>query len=87
MLDADEDTLRRRAETIASRGGKAAVIERGKARPGGGSLPLTLLEGPVCAIDPGPIGANAFASRLRAADPPVIARVESGMVILDTRTL
>ena len=29
MLDADEDTLRRRAETIASRGGEAAVIERG----------------------------------------------------------
>jgi L-seryl-tRNA(Ser) seleniumtransferase len=87
MLGADESTLHRRAEAIAERAGDAAAIERGEARPGGGSLPLSRLEGPVCALEPGELGADALAARLREADPPVIARIERGRVILDPRTM
>jgi L-seryl-tRNA(Ser) seleniumtransferase len=87
MLAADEETLRRRAETIAARAGEAAVIDRSEARPGGGSLPLSRLEGPVCAVDPGKLGPDRVAGRLRGADPPVIARIERGRVILDPRTM
>jgi L-seryl-tRNA(Ser) seleniumtransferase len=87
MLNADESSLRRRAEVVAARAGDAARIERGESRPGGGSLPLSRLEGPVCSVDPGEGGADALAAALRAADPPVIARIERGRVILDPRTM
>jgi L-seryl-tRNA(Ser) seleniumtransferase len=87
MIAVDETALQRRAETLAGGAGPAAAIERGEARPGGGSLPLTRLEGPVCAVDPGEIGAEALATRLRGSDPPVIARIERDRVILDPRTM
>jgi L-seryl-tRNA(Ser) seleniumtransferase len=87
MLNADEAGLRRRADALAERVGDAATVERGEARPGGGSLPMTRLRGPVCAVDPGGLGADALTARLRGADPPVIARIERGRVILDPRTM
>jgi L-seryl-tRNA(Ser) seleniumtransferase len=87
MLAADESSLRRRAEAIAERAGHAAAVERGESRPGGGTLPLSTLGGPVCAVDPGSLGADAVAARLRGADPPVIARIERQKVILDPRTM
>ncbi|MGA9372519.1 MAG: hypothetical protein WBV53_11795, partial [Solirubrobacterales bacterium] len=45
------------------------------------------LEGPICVVDPGPLGAEALASRLREGEPPVIARITAGRVILDPRTM
>jgi L-seryl-tRNA(Ser) seleniumtransferase len=87
MLAADEESLRRRAAAIAERAGGAAALQRGESRPGGGSLPLSRLEGPVCAVDAGALGADALAARLRRADPPVISRIERDRVILDPRTM
>ena len=87
MLAADERALEARATKMAGRIGSAASVEPGEARPGGGSLPLTTLEGPVCSIDPGPEGADVLAARLREGDPPVIARISAGRVILDPRTM
>ena len=87
MLGADEEELSRRAARIAGGAGDRATIERGHARPGGGSLPLSTLEGPVCVVDPGELGADALAARLRDADPPVIARIERDRVVLDPRTM
>ena len=87
MIGADQEVLRNRAEAIAERAGDSAGVEPGEARPGGGSLPLTRLKGPVCAVEPGGLGADALAARLRQADPPVIARIERGRVILDPRTM
>jgi len=87
MLRADESVLRRRAETLAERVGDAASVERGEARPGGGSLPVTKLEGPVCAVNAGELRPDTVARRLREADPPVIARIERDRLILDPRTM
>ncbi len=87
MLGADEETLARRAGVIAATGGEAATVERGEARMGGGSLPVTRLTGPVCSVDPGELGADGLAARLREADPPVISRIERSRVILDPRTM
>jgi len=53
---------------------------------GGGALPLLELEGPVVALradaDPATV-----ARALRAGDPPVVARIHDGRVLLDPRTL
>jgi len=87
MMSAGEPELRARARVIAEHAGDRAAIVRAESRPGGGSLPLTTLEGPVCRIDPDPPGADALAERLRAGDPPVIARIADGALILDPRTM
>jgi L-seryl-tRNA(Ser) seleniumtransferase len=84
MLNAPEDVLARRAERLAAGIGPRARIVRASAKVGGGALPLVELEGPVVALDGEP---EALAGRLRAHDPPVIARIHDGCVLLDPRTL
>jgi L-seryl-tRNA(Ser) seleniumtransferase len=90
MLTAGEAELRDRAERIrdglAAAGVDAQVITA-SAKVGGGALPLLELSGPVCAVDPGPIGLDELARRLRAADPPVVGRARQGWLLLDPRTL
>ena len=59
----------------------------GASRPGGGSLPRVELKGPVCVIDPGPEGAERLSSRLRGGQPPILARIKEGCLLLDPRTM
>ena len=47
------------------------------AKVGGGALPLLELEGPAVAL-PGARAPDATAARLRAGDPPVLARIQDG---------
>jgi L-seryl-tRNA(Ser) seleniumtransferase len=39
------------------------------------------------AVDPAPGGAESVLARLRAHNPPVVARAERGRVLLDLRTV
>jgi L-seryl-tRNA(Ser) seleniumtransferase len=87
MLSANPAELDSRAEALAAAIGPAAAVRGDTARVGGGSLPTAELPGPVCAVDPGEAGAEALAERLRLGDPPVIARIAGGNVILDPRTI
>ena len=48
----------------------------------GALLPTTLV-----ALDPGPLGPDRLALRLRLGEPAVVARVAGGRVLLDPRTL
>jgi hypothetical protein len=41
----------------------------------------------VCAVDPGAVGLDELARRLREADTPVIGRARQGWLLLDPRTL
>ena len=59
-------------------------MTRAAAKVGGGALPLLELEGPAVALDAEP---EALARALRHGDPPVIARIHDGRVLLDPRTL
>jgi L-seryl-tRNA(Ser) seleniumtransferase len=86
MLTAREEELGRRAESLAAAIPGARVV-RATAKVGGGALPLLELEGPVCAVDPGSVGLDELARRLRTEDPPVIGRAREGWLILDPRTL
>jgi len=85
MLQADDATLRTRADALAV-ATKGTVVES-TARVGGGALPLLELPGPAVAIDPGPAGATALAADLRAGDPAVVGRIHDGRLLLDPRTL
>jgi L-seryl-tRNA(Ser) seleniumtransferase len=85
MLAADQETLMSRAQRLADATG-GEVIEA-VARAGGGALPLLELKGPAVAIAPHPGGPDALAARLRAHDPPLVARITDGRVVVDPRTL
>ena len=85
MLETDEATLRTRADELAAATG--GTIVESTARVGGGALPLLELPGPAVAIDPGPAGADALATRLRTGDPAVVGRIHDGLLLLDPRTL
>jgi L-seryl-tRNA(Ser) seleniumtransferase len=87
MIEAPEQELRMRAEAMAAGIGPAAAVGRGSGTPGGGSLADLALEGPVCRVEPGEAGADALLARLRESDPPVIARIVEGQVVLDPRTM
>ena len=39
------------------------------------------------AVEPGALGADRLAARLRAAEEPVLGRVQGGRLLLDPRTL
>ncbi len=75
------EAVRERAQRLAERLGGDVVATA--ARIGGGAVPLLEIPSFACALD----GGDAVAARLRAADPPVVAVVREGRVLLDCRTL
>jgi L-seryl-tRNA(Ser) seleniumtransferase len=87
MIEAPDEELQRRAAALASTIGAGAELARDSGAPGGGSLAEVALEGPVCTVDPGTGGADALLSRLRLGEPPVVARIVRGRVVLDPRTM
>ena len=84
MLAVDKETLAARARRLAVANGERASVVRAAGKTGGGALPLLELEGPVVSVDADP---EPLARALRRGDPPVIARIHDGRVLLDPRTL
>ena len=88
MIDTPEDELRRRAEAMAAAIGAGAELSRESGAPGGGSLADVSLEGPVCAVHPHEHSdADALLASLLTGDPPVVARIVRGRVVLDPRAM
>ncbi len=87
MASADVDTLRRRANAIAATLEDVRVADT-EAEMGGGSLAGRTVPSVGLAITAGAgDSADALVGRLRAQTPAVVARVVSGDVILDLRTV
>ena len=83
MIATREADLRTRAEGWAARLG--GEVRAGRSTIGGGSLPEETLPTWLVAMEsPSP---DALAARLRHQDPPVVARVDEGRVMLDPRTV
>ena len=86
MLCAKPEEIRRRAEALlASAAGVKADLIDGWSVVGGGSTPAQKL--PTCLIALAAPSAAACERKLRAGDPPVIARIENERVVLDLRTV
>jgi L-seryl-tRNA(Ser) seleniumtransferase len=79
MLAEPLETVRARAEKLAGLVG--GEVEETVGRVGGGALPLAELPSFACAVEEG------LATRLRDADPPVVALVRDGRCLLDCRTI
>ncbi len=90
MMSLPKAEVARRAQALVSKlpTGKLSVeVIDGESLVGGGSAPSAVLPTTLIALTCSDLGAKDFASRLRAANPPVIARVEEGRVLLDLRTV
>jgi L-seryl-tRNA(Ser) seleniumtransferase len=86
MLDASPGVLGERARRLADGIGPSAMVVEATAKVGGGALPLLELEGPAVAVG-SDISPVELAGALRACDPPVLARIHDGRVLLDPRTI
>ena len=65
----------------------AVTVAPGESVVGGGAAPGATLPSVLLAVSCAGMSADEVAARLRAAEPPVIARVEEGRVLLDLRTV
>jgi L-seryl-tRNA(Ser) seleniumtransferase len=91
MLRLTRDEIRARAEMVKAKIGniaalKAEIIE-GESVIGGGTAPSATLATALLALTHQTMNADSFAARLRAVEPPIIARIEDGRVLLDLRTV
>ena len=90
MVREPAEQVKARAQAIVAALGsaKSAVeVVASEAAFGGGSVPGQSIASFAVAITPAAGGATALEAKLRANDPPVIARVEDDRVLLDARTI
>jgi L-seryl-tRNA(Ser) seleniumtransferase len=90
MMSLRKEEIGARAEFIATRveSGKMKIeIVDGESVIGGGAAPSSVLPTRLLAVTCSGVSADELSDRLRASDPPVIARVEEGRVLLDLRTV
>jgi len=74
------------AEAVRSKRLVAEIVD-GESVVGGGAAPSSILPTRLLAIRCEGCSANELESHLRSSDPPIIARVEEGRVLLDLRTV
>ena len=87
LLRATEASLRQRAEAFGHRAGQIAKLIGLNSTVGGGSVPGMEFPSWGVALEIEGLSESELEKRLRNSNPPVIARVEDGRVILDFRTI
>jgi L-seryl-tRNA(Ser) seleniumtransferase len=89
MIGLSKAKIAGRAEALIAKLGKSVKAELvdGESLLGGGSAPSAVLPTTLIALTCHGLSADQLAARFRASDPPVIARVEEGRVLLDLRTV
>jgi L-seryl-tRNA(Ser) seleniumtransferase len=90
IMRASKEEIGRRAEAVAKRLRPSRLLVEvldGESVVGGGAAPSAVLPTRLLAITCEAISADELSSFLRASDPPIIARVEEGRVLLDLRTV
>ena len=90
MMWLSKEAIGERAEAMAARIDvpklKIEIID-GESILGGGAAPSAVLPTRVLALTCEGFSADEVAARLRRSDPPIIARVDEGRVLLDLRTV
>lgn len=92
MMHLSREEIGQRAEAVAakarssSRSLKVEIID-GESVIGGGATPSAVLPTQLLAVSREGLTADEISARLRASEPPIIARVEEARVLLDLRTV
>jgi L-seryl-tRNA(Ser) seleniumtransferase len=93
MITASQDSLRskarRLADAVRAELGDTAVVamRKGFSRVGGGAFPEYDLPGTLVSVDVPGVSVDALREALLDTDPPLVARIEDGVFLLDPRTL
>jgi len=89
MLTESVTEIRRRGEALQRGLGAGAELVEGESEVGGGSFPGAKLKSWLVRLTPGPrpLTPDTLAARLRAGDPPIVARIGDDRVLLDPRTI
>jgi L-seryl-tRNA(Ser) seleniumtransferase len=91
MMRLTKDEVGRRAEKLAAQIHSSSRLHvetiDGDSVIGGGAAPSSLLPTRLLAVTCNNLTADELAARLRSSDPPIIARIEEGRVLLDLRTV
>ncbi|HKE31723.1 MAG TPA: L-seryl-tRNA(Sec) selenium transferase, partial [Candidatus Angelobacter sp.] len=91
MMQLSAEEIRERAEAMRTRLASASRLRieiiPGESLVGGGSAPTSVLPTYLLAITAEGLSADELAARLRAHNPPVIARVDEGRALVDLRTV
>ncbi len=86
MIRMTADEIKLRAEALARRLGRKVTVREGQSVIGGGATPEQSLPTWLIVVAEGG-DAVGTERRLRANDPPIIARIEDERVVLDLRTV
>lgn len=90
MMSLTKEEIGTRAESLAvqvnSSKLKLEIID-GESVIGGGAAPSSVLPTRLLAISCAGLSSDELSARLRKADPPIVARVDEGRVLLDLRTV
>ncbi|HXC42051.1 MAG TPA: L-seryl-tRNA(Sec) selenium transferase [Candidatus Dormibacteraeota bacterium] len=90
MMRLSKHDIGKRAEALATKVMAARLkieIVDGESVLGGGAAPSAVLPTRVLALSCEGLSADELAAQLRGSDPPIIARIEEGHVVLDLRTV
>jgi L-seryl-tRNA(Ser) seleniumtransferase len=90
MMRLSKDEIGARAEALAARMAAPRLrieIVDSESLLGGGAAPSSVLPTRALALTCEGLSADDLAARLRGSDPPIIARVDDGRVLLDLRTV
>jgi L-seryl-tRNA(Ser) seleniumtransferase len=90
MMRLSKEEIGQRTETVAVKVRSSVLtveIIDGESVIGGGAAPSAVLPTRLLAVTRAGLSADEISARLRASEPPVIARVEEGRVLLDLRTV
>ncbi|HKU27224.1 MAG TPA: L-seryl-tRNA(Sec) selenium transferase [Candidatus Sulfotelmatobacter sp.] len=90
MLRFGSEEIAIRAEALAAKlaeGKWNTEVMDGESVIGGGAAPSSTLRTRLLALESAEFSAEELSTRLRHCDPPIIARVEGGRVLLDLRTV
>jgi L-seryl-tRNA(Ser) seleniumtransferase len=93
MLTEEEGVVRARARKLVRRvrtaggGGWILSVERAHSSPGGGAMPEVRIPTYCVAVSHADLRAEELEERLRKGEPPVVARIGKGKLLLDLRTV
>jgi L-seryl-tRNA(Ser) seleniumtransferase len=90
MMGLSAEEIGARAESIAEKVQQSSLsveVIDGESVIGGGAAPAAMLPTRLLAISDQDLSTDEVATRLRGSDPPIVARVEEGHVLLDLRTV
>ncbi len=90
MMRLTQGEIGTRAEALAAQARSSKLMIEvidGESVIGGGAAPTAVLPTRLLALNCAGLSADELAVRLRGCDPPIIARVEEGRVLLDLRTV